>query len=441
MRLFGSSGIRGVVGKEINPELGLRIGMALGYECKEVVVGMDTRTSSPMLQSSIISGITAVGGNAHLAGVVPTPTLAYVTRHFDAGVMVTASHNPPEYNGVKLWNRDGMAYTRSQSLELEKKILDENIPYAPWNSVGSLYQYPNAVQEHMGAIMERVGEVNGCVVVDCGCGATSVITPYLIRALGAKVIALNSQLDGFFPGRVSEPRADAIKDAISLVREKNADLGIAHDGDGDRVVFITGKGEVLESDRVIAVLAHTMNVRRIVVPVNASRVIEDFNPQAEVVRTRVGDVFVAEEMKKHNAEFGGEPSGTYIFSNFSYCPDGIYMAALFANLATEHGIIEEFSNLPKYHTVRKNISFDTNEAKIKFMHRFIEESGKFEGEITNVDGVRVDMENGWFLVRPSGTEPKVRITIEALSAEDVKNIEVVLDNAIKKCMEDLQWTR
>jgi len=200
MSLFGSSGIRGVVNELITPELALKAGRALGLSNKSVVVGRDPRTSGPMIENALVSGLLAMGARVTRIGVASTPTLAYAARNYDCGVIITASHNPPEYNGLKFWNPDGMAFSLRQQDELEKAIKSD-IKGADWQGMGTEYVRHDAVREHMDAILKNVEHYPLKVVVDCGCGAATTITPYVLREMGCSVVTLNGQPDGFsLPG-------------------------------------------------------------------------------------------------------------------------------------------------------------------------------------------------------------------------------------------------
>jgi phosphoglucosamine mutase len=356
-----------------------------------------------------------------LAGLVSTPTLAFISRHFDAGIMITASHNPANYNGIKLWNPDGMAFDTEQMMELEKTIFEEKFSKTSWNQIPPLDRYPNAVDEHMDAIINKFETIKLKIAVDCAAGAGATITPYVLRKLGCEVIALNAQLDGYFPGRKPEPSTDTLHELTDTVQAIKADCGIAHDGDADRTVIVNERGTLIPTDRMLALMGKQVAKTKMVVPVDASCAIDDYLQHIEIRRTRVGDVFVAEEMKACHAEFGGEPSGTWIFPSFSYCPDGIYAAAAVASLlyqakTEELTLGDLLKDIPQYRITRGHIECKN---KKQTMENIIKAIGHW-GTISTVDGIRVDMEEGWILVRPSGTEPLIRITVESRS--DTKNL-------------------
>ncbi|MFZ2411519.1 MAG: phosphoglucosamine mutase [Candidatus Methanoperedens sp.] len=417
MMLFGSSGIRGLANREITPELALKVGLAVGSQHESAVIGRDPRTSGEMIEHAIISGMLSAGCSVTRAGMISTPTLAFAARNYDCGVMVTASHNPPEYGGIKLWNRDGMAFDTKQQDEIESIIKNSNWKRAEWNSIGRVNETSSAVEEHAEMILGKVGGVSLKVVVDCGCGAASVITPYVLRRMGCNVITLNSQPDGFFHARNPEP----VEKNLELLKKATvafgADLGIAHDGDADRMMAVDGLGRFVEGDKLLAIFGLREAKKSIVVPVDTSIMVDDVLKGRKVYRTRVGDVYVAEELKKRNADFGGEPSGSWIFPGISLCPDGIYAAARLVEIVEKEGKLDALvDELPSYPIIRGSLPC-SNDKKENAMRKIGIELRKM-GDVSNIDGIRVDTGNGWILVRPSGTEPKIRITAEAREGAD-----------------------
>ena len=413
MALFGSSGIRGLANSEITPELALKVGLAVGSLHDSAVIGRDPRTSGEMIEHAIISGLLSAGCNVSRTGMVTTPTLAFAARNYDCGVMITASHNPPEYGGIKLWNKDGMAFDTPQQDEIESIIEKRNWKTAKWDNIGKVDEI-SSVEEHATMILGKVGKASLKVIVDCGCGAASTITPYVLRRMGCSVITLNSQPDGFFPARNPEPIEKNLEMLKKATIAFGADLGLAHDGDADRMMAIDGRGRFIDGDRLLAFFGKWETRKSIVVPVDTSIMVDDVLQGRKVYRTRVGDVYVAEELKKRNAEFGGEPSGSWIFPEISLCPDGIYAAARLVEIVQNEGKLADLiDELPSYPMLRGAIPC-RNEQKESAMRNISMELQKL-GSVSDIDGIRVETDNGWILVRPSGTEPKIRITAEARS--------------------------
>jgi len=338
---------------------------------------------------------------------VPTPTLAFATRDFAAGVMVTASHNPPEYNGLKLWNPDGSSFVREQQEPLEAMISGDTLPAAPWSEIKDAAPLDGAVERHIARILKDFPEpLNITVVVDAGGGAASEVTPELLEKMGCKVIRLNCDPGGFFP-RGSEPVEANLADLKQAVRQSGADLGIAHDGDADRMMAVDERGEFVPGDRLLAVLARALGAREVVTTLDASMIIDELG--FSVRRTRVGDTFVSGEMKKHGGDFGGEPSGSWIFPVVSLCPDGIYAAAQVAAIASRQKLSALAGGIPCYPLRRGSVHADgVTLARLEPGLMALEPLS-----VTGIDGLKLNFEDGWLLVRASGTEPKIRLTAEA----------------------------
>ncbi len=405
MKLFGSSGIRALFNKELL-STAFRVGLAVGEKYPSVVIGRDTRTSGDTMKHALTSGLLAAGASYKDAGTIPTPTLAYAAREFDAGVMITASHNPPEYNGIKLFNPDGSSFGASQQEQIEAMVLAESndIIERDKNVPSGVYQ--GAVANHIDAIASFFpSPLNIKVVVDAGGGAASEITPRLLEKLGCEVVALNCRTDGTFP-RPSEPVAANLTELCSLVKKSGAAVGIAHDGDADRMMAVDEKGRYITGDVMLAILARAVGVKDMVTTLDASMAIDEMG--LKIRRTKVGDTFVSEKLKK-GGDFGGETSGAWIFPAISLCPDGIFAAAQIAALAAEHKLSELADAVPVYPLFRGNIN-----SKGLDMARLQTDLVALKPlSVSDMDGVKLVFSDGWLLVRPSGTEPKIRITAEA----------------------------
>ncbi len=436
---FGSSGIRGIANQAVTSELALRIGRGVGADRGNVVVGHDTRRAAEMIEYAAISGLLSVGCRVTRVGMVATPTLAYAARDYDCGIMVTASHNPPEYIGVKLFNPDGMAFDSKQQKTIERLIEDPrgaDIKLASWDRMHPVRTDENAVSNHISRILAGVNiEKRMRVVVDCGCGAASLTTPYLLRAMGCDVVTLNSQPDGFFPGRSPEPKSETLTLLQSAVLSTNADLGIAHDGDADRMVAVDDQGEVVSNDKLLAFFGMHEARNKMVIPVDTSMLIDAVLPDIEIIRTRVGDVFIAEEMKQTGADFGGEPSGTWIFPRVSYCPEGIYAAARLVELLSRGDVrfSDHLSPMPEYEIKRGSISYrgDIDDRRIEGELRALPSS-----DISTIDGIRLGFDDAWALVRPSGTEPLIRITVEGATSGVVEKLYHEIHKIVKGAIDE-----
>jgi phosphoglucosamine mutase len=433
MSLFGSSGIRGKLGIEFTVDLALKIGAAAGSIADRIIVAKDPRTSGDLVIRALEAGAMSSGASVAEAGMVPTPTLARAASAFDCGLMVTASHNPPEYNGVKMWNPDGSAFDSPQMRKIESLISSGSFRRPDWQGIGSLTDYSTALEDHMRAVIDAVGTAEAEVVVDCANGATSVITPLLLRKLGCKVTSINSQPDGFFPGRSPEPTEEHLGDLRGFVRSKGAALGIAHDGDGDRMVAVDENGRYIDGDRLLALFVVALKARNVVAPVDASMVLDDL-VEGKVHRTRVGDVYVAEALKTTGADFGGEPSGTFIFPDQTLCPDGVYAAALLSSMVSDRPLSEMVDSIPKYPVSRMSQVF-RNEDRKGVQQRLEQSMRQIDCDrLITVDGYRAEFKDGWFLVRLSGTEPKIRVTTEARSQESLDLLDNLAEQVVGSCL-------
>ena len=405
MRLFGTSGIRGVVDENL-VYLAVKVGLVVGKTYGNVIVASDTRTSNDVLKHALISGLLASGARCSDAGVVPTPTLAYATREFNAGVMITASHNPPEYNGMKLWNPDGSSFGSVQQMQVEEMIFNDSLNVAPWAEMKQGNIRNGVIEQHIERISRDFpAKLELKVAVDSGCGAASEVTPRMLEKLGCEVVALNCYPSGFFPHDI-EPVESNLEELMKATRECGAHLGIAHDGDADRMMAVDDRGRFVSGDRLLAIFALAVKAREVVTTIDASMAIDEMG--FRVRRTRVGDTYVSEELK-NGGDFGGEPSGSWIFPNISLCPDGIYAAAQITAIASQQKLSELVDSIPCYPLLRgstraEGIELSSLESRLMSMEPL---------SVSNVEGIKLSFEDGWLLVRASGTEPKIRLTAEA----------------------------
>lgn len=401
--LFGSSGIRQEFGPEL-VSLALRVGAAIADNASEVVIGRDTRTTSELLEHAAVAGMLSAGATVYSCGIAPTPTVAHATGRVDAGCMITASHNPESYNGLKLLNPDGSSFTLRQQAEIEDALKGSH--WAGWDEQGHTSPI-DAVDAHREAILDRVSLCRPITaVLDCGNGAGSVITPDLLASMGVKVIGLNCNVAGRF-ARPSEPLAANLPYIPEIVRKREATCAVIHDGDADRMMAFDERGRYIEGDQLLMLFAKYLDRKRVVTTVDASMAIEEV---AEVRRTPVGDSFVSEELLTWG-DFGGEASGSWIFPEYSYCPDGVYAAALLCEIASEWSIAEELDKMPRYTLLRESYRIDAPREIMTAL-----------GADEPTHGVRFEDEEGWYLIRASGTEPKIRITAEGKTPAKAKEM-------------------
>lgn len=435
-KFFGSSGVRGIVNNFLTPDLTVSIGLASAsqFKAKKAIVGRDTRVSGLMIEEALVSGLVSCGVDVKCVGIVPTPALAFLTKKLgaDIGFMLTASHNPAQYNGIKIFDKNGLSISYEQQKNVEDRVKEKNYFLADWKKIGKTV---NISANHLYLEMvKRTTQINKKwkIVIDPGCGAAFYIGPKLFQIYGQNIMVLNAQPDGTFPARKSETTKESLEPLSKVVKTLNSDIGIAFDGDGDRVAFITNNGKFADFDMILAAFAGYILRKAsggiVVTNVEASMCIEKIanNFNGKVVRTKVGDIYLSEAIKRHKAIFGGEPCGAWIHPQFHYCPDGPLSGVLLLKaLEEENKTLEEFlAPIPRFTILRKNI-FCSNQTKnnvVNLSDGEIKRTFPNPIEISNVDGIRVSFENGWILIRASGTEPLIRLTVEGESLKISKNI-------------------
>ncbi|MDF1556634.1 MAG: phosphoglucosamine mutase [ANME-2 cluster archaeon] len=451
MKLFGTNGVRGIANKEMTADMALALGKSLGTYMQRhqtggrVAVGRDTRISGEMLESAAIAGLLSTGLEVTDVGVLPTPALQYYVRSYaDAGVMITASHNPREYNGLKIIAGDGTEFSRSGEAEVETIYFSEQFHAAEWDQTGSFSRDSTTLRTYMDAItslvdVDAIRNAGLTIVVDPGCGASCEVTPLLLRELGCKVITLNAQPDGTFPGRAPEPTKDVLTDLMNMVRSSGADLGVAHDGDADRVAFVDETGEFLDEEDLLAIMAgHVLshNKGKVVTPVSSSLRIKDVTESmgGELIWTAVGSIDVARKMIETGAVFGGEGNGGLIFPEFQYCRDGAMTAArMLEILAGGKKLSELKSGIPEYHNIKTKIQCSNLDEVVQKVATALNEQDQ---NVDDTDGLKVWYPDGWILIRPSGTEPIIRIYAESKSSKRARELMEYGSDMVEKCNTD-----
>jgi len=429
--MFGTSGIRGPVGETVTAELALSVGRALGDEADRIVVGRDARESGRLLTDALAAGARECGADVVDLGLAATPTIGRSVgwRDADAGVAITASHNPAPDNGIKLWTPSGQAFDEERRTAIERRIREEDWELADWTGQGDRSSWAGADDRHVDRLVEAVSiDDSLSVVVDVGNGAGGV-TADALAELGCSVETLNAQPDGGFPGRPSEPTAENCGTLAATVAGTDADLGIAHDGDADRMRAVAGDGTFLSGDVLLALFGREAAAAgdRVAVPVDTSLAVADALAEvgAETTRTPVGDVYVAERASESDVVFGGEPSGAWIWPSETLCPDGPLAACRLAALVARKGPLAELAGeIETYPIRRENVE---TEKKAETMDRVRELVSDRYDDVATLDGVRVDRDDGWFLVRASGTQPLIRVTAEARGADAA---DAVLEEAL-----------
>jgi len=422
--IFRAYDIRGVFGKDLTPDVAAAIGMALGtFDPGDFIVGGDIRTSTPILKRALIAGLVATGSNVLDIGTVPIGAAIYAcwTRKRSAAY-ITASHLPPEWNGVKLYGRKALSYTSEDIRKVGELFSSRSFKLASWDNVGKI-ERENILEEFKN-YLEKFSTASGFkIVVDCGNGATSLIAPQLLRDVGHTVIELNCEIDPGFPARGAEPEPEKLGELARLVIETEADLGIAFDGDGDRVVFVDDKGRILSAEQMAVVMLAGGVKGDVVANVECSSLLDEYVKSygGRVYRVPVGHTFMARKVVEIGAVLGVEKSSHFSVPLNPLIEEGLITSIyLIEALARLGGRISE--HVPKVRPV-KRLKVPVEEA-IKFeVAELIKKKllEKFE-HVETIDGVRVDFDYGWFLIRPSNTEPLIRITSEGVSEREAEKL-------------------
>jgi phosphomannomutase/phosphoglucomutase len=444
MKLFGSSGTRGVAGEELTPEFVLRVAKAAGTVWRaddRVAVARDTRTTGGLFADAAAAGLASVGRDVDRLGVVPTPAAAsYCEREGVPAVVVTASHNPARYNGVKLVGDDGVELRVDDLERVEGHVLDETFATAAWDAVGETRRVDGAGDDYVADLLAaleatgdraRIADADLTVALDPGNGAGAVTSPRFLRELGCEVVTVNAQPDGRFPGRPPEPVPGNIEDLCRLVRAADADVGVAHDGDADRAVFVDERGTPVDGEASLAAVtaAAVEPGDTVVSAVNVSQRLVDVADErgAELSLTPIGATNLVTRVQSLWADgetvpVAGEGNGGVFFPSHRLIRDGAYTAARFLALLGDRSASEVVAPYDDYYNVRENVRY-ADEAELDRLLAAAESfAAAADAEPNTTDGYRLDYGDAWVLVRPSGTEPKVRVYAEARSPDRAREL-------------------
>jgi len=432
--IFRAYDIRGIFGEDLLPDVAARIGMAMGtFDQGDFIVGGDIRTSTPLLKQALILGIVSTGNNVLDIGMVPIGAAIYACWSCKkTTAYVTASHLPPEWNGIKIYGREGLSYTSEDILRVKGIFISRRFELASWKKIGKIEQ-ENILEEFKEYLKKFAFSSGFKIVLDCGNGATSLIAPQLFKELGHDVIELNCEIDPAFSARGAEPEPEKLTELSRIVKEEKADLGIAFDGDGDRVVFVDDKGKILSAEQA-AIIMLTGGVKGdVVANVECSSILDKYVESygGRVYRVPVGHTFMVRKLVEVGAVLGVEKSSHF---------------AVPLNPLLEEGLLTSIYFIESLAKIKRKISEVIPEIKpLKRMKIRVDESKKFKiaekikekiiekyENVDTIDGVRVNLEDGWFLIRPSNTEPLIRITAEGVNEE--KTLEI-LKTAEKIAME------
>ncbi|VVB66709.1 Phosphoglucomutase/phosphomannomutase [Candidatus Gugararchaeum adminiculabundum] len=438
-KLFGTNGIRAKL-DVLNPDLALCAskGFATYVNCGKILVCRDMRLTGEMLESAVISGLISSGAAVIKLGITPAPTAQLAIKKLSANgcINITASHNPPEWNALKFYDSKTVSISRERGAQIEAIMNSGKFKSADWSSIGKISSYENACSDHARAILNfinlvKIKKAKKKVIIDYGNGTGSLVMPLVFAQFGWETIPLNSQLDGTFPGRPSEPTEANLSTLISQVKSQRADLGIAFDGDADRVIFIDEKGTFIFGDKTFALcvknkLAQTgAKGGSVVTTVATSRAVEDIAKEngAKMVYTKVGEPYLAEAMASSSITIGGEEVGGVIWPELHLGKDGLSTAAKICEHVSEAPLSSLIAQLPQYYNSKTKIECAPKQ-KAEIIAKISDAAKKEKGakKVTTIDGIRVDFADSWVIIRASGTENYVRVFAEAKSEKEAKEL-------------------
>jgi phosphomannomutase/phosphoglucomutase len=439
MKVFGSSGTRGVANETVTPAFVLRVAKAAGtaWRADRVGIARDTRATGEMLADAAAAGLASVGVDVDRLGVVPTPgAQAYAEREGVPVVVITASHNPPEYNGVKLVGDDGVELAVDDLERVEAALDADAFDDASWDDVGRVNRIDDVRDRYRDELLaavdvDAIAAADLTVALDPGHGAGALTSPEFFRDLGCRVVTVNAQSDGSFPGRDPEPVAENLEDLGRLVRATDADVGIAHDGDADRAIFYDEHGEYVEGDATLAALAaaeldaddttvSAVNVsqRLVDVAADADATLELTPIGSTNIITRIEELIAAGE----HVPIAGEGNGGVFFPDYRLARDGAYVGARFLELLVDQPASDVVAPYDDYRNVRRNLAYDSDAERTTMLDATAALAESEDADVTTIDGYRLDYGDAWVLARPSGTEPLVRVYAEARSESRAKEL-------------------
>ena len=452
--IISVSGVRGKVAESLDPQTITRFSLAFGtfVEGKTVVIGRDSRTSSPLLRHAVLTGLLATGCHVIDVGLCSTPTILLMSKVLDAqgSIIITASHNPVEWNGIEFASESGRLLNQAERERLLHIYETESYNLSAWNKLGSYEENRDANSIHLKQILNTkwldansIQDRNLTVVLDCGNGAGSVISPLLLQELGCDVEELNCVPDGNFR-RPAEPTPEAISELCMTVRDSKADIGFAHDGDADRVVIVTDEGIPLSGEWTYAFVSDfilSKTAGDIVATVSTSRMLDDIAEKHGVAihRTKVGVGWVVEKMNEIDAVLGGEGTGGVIYPSINYTTDGITsIAAILQYLVdSKQSISGLVDKIPKYEMCRKKFEIPSQDVATQLVDMVMKQYQDEINSPTNsslrldlTDGIKLVWDDRWVNIRKSGTEPVIRVFSEAPTSEEAE----ILCNEILDCL-------
>ncbi|MFH1306190.1 MAG: phosphoglucosamine mutase [Candidatus Micrarchaeota archaeon] len=458
---LGTNGVRAKF-DELNPSTAADFAFAFSLfvkkhsksKRKKVALARDMRKTSPCLFDASASGLCEGGVDVLDIGLLPSPVAEWAARKLNADglIIVTASHNPPEYNALKFVDKEGVAISRERGAKFNKFLNKPHKPVLKWKEIGKIEKIPNILQEYENSVISNIDKKlllrkpKLKIIADPGNGTTTLIAPKLLRSLGADVILINEKLDGSFPGRPSEPNEQNLQDLIEKVKEEKADFGVGWDGDGDRVTFVDEKGNWINGDKAVAIsaqyaLMHEKNAKQkcVVTTSATSKCVEDvaLSYGAKIIYTDVGAPYLAEKMHKLRKEAvcGGEEVGGVIWPSFSLAKDGIFAACKLMEMACQKPLSKWADSLPQYFNSKTKVKTE-GKKKLQAIQKLKKQiKGKKEGKLMHLtNGFRLNLKDCWVLVRASGTEEYIRIFAESRCREEANALMNKYKRLVQKCL-------
>ncbi len=446
--IFRAYDVRGIFDEQLTEEVAAAIGMAFGDflgKGKEVVIGRDARLSGEALRNALVSGLVS-SCDVTDVGIVPTPLLYFATNHLtkDAGIMITASHNPPEWNGFKLFKRKGCIYGDEmvRIRQMAKRV--------DWKDFGRkrgrISAHERILQDYMESVLDIIRVERGLeIVADTANGVCGLLVPSLFERLDCSILTLNEKLDGRFPAHLPEPKEETLGELRKKVVEKRADFGVGYDGDGDRAVFVDDEGKIISGDLVLLIFAQDALERRrggkIVYELGCSMAVEEFVKALGGIPIveRVGHVFIMDKMIAEGAVLGGETSGHFYFSELYGMDDAIFASLKMAEILSRRGekLSEIVGSLPTYPSVHETNYSCPDKLKFDVVDRLTVRLRDMGLSVLDIDGVKVLDEDGWVLLRPSNTEPLIRVSAEARTEEKLKELYDFAVKELKQTMKEI----
>jgi phosphomannomutase/phosphoglucomutase len=432
-KLFGTNGVRGVFGEGLTLDFISEITLSIATLFKKgpILVGYDGRESSIIISKIVTAALSSAGLDSSVCGLVPTPCLQFATKKlgYNGGIMITASHNPPQYNGIKVTAKDGVEISREDELKVEEFYFKKKWRIS--NKFGIITKEPKAINTYISGIKKQVNvkkikSRNLKVVLDLGNGVQAIAAPLLCKELGCKTVLINEQVDGTFPGRGSEPTPENLDKLSRIVKKSKADFGIAFDGDGDRSIFCDETGKILTGDRSALLLSEYILKKypksKIITSVNSTSVIEKIatRSNSKVLRTKVGSVEVSRKMIQENALIGFEENGGFMYGKHNHVRDGSMTMAILIDLLanTTNSLSQKMNELPPSFTTKGKIKCSKDDFKkiVKIL-----KAEPYRKDLT--DGIKLLLDkSSWIMVRLSGTEPIARIYAESSSQSRLDDI-------------------